>query len=335
MPLEVPLRAEAGGAFDAVQNEVQVARELAGMVAERAQAQMQGVSASSLEHLRELDAFFKRGHHGVVADVGVVRLDAVHENLHDEVVPAGRLDLLHQLHHVAGTVLQRLRAIIVFAHVLDARQERLADIEAGGIDLERLEPIPLDGLAYVDDAVLERMDLFDRHFVCALRRERIVLVAEVRAVLLAVLHQLFRELGRLRRVLSRHGGQLVHHFEPDHLYAALGEVHVVVVQFLREPREVAGRPGSRLHHTVAELYAAKLPRREQRAEIRGVLPVLVVLRIERGGSDQPVVGTKGRPCTRRPLGFARAAAACGRTPHQPCSCGGNARHSHACKELPS
>ena len=28
MPLEVPLRAEAGGAFDAAQNEVQVAREL-------------------------------------------------------------------------------------------------------------------------------------------------------------------------------------------------------------------------------------------------------------------------------------------------------------------
>lgn len=83
------------------------------------------------------------------------------------------------------------------------------------------------------------------------------------------------------------------------------------------PREVAGRPGSRLHHTVAELYAAKLPRREQRAEIRGVLPVLVVLRIERGGSDQPVVGTKGRPCTRRPLGFAEPPLLAGAHPTNP------------------
>lgn len=150
--VEVELGAEARGALDAIDDEVQVAAELARMVAQGAETQVHGIGAGSLELLGERDALVYRGgfakglgqvaiqihERGVVGEV-VALFGQVDEHLHNEVVPAGGLDLLDALHHESGTVLDAAGAVLVVAVVVEAGEELLTLVEAGGIDLHGLE----------------------------------------------------------------------------------------------------------------------------------------------------------------------------------------------------
>ena len=116
---------------------------------------MHGIAAGGLEQLRELDALFDRDHEVAGSGQGVVEvherrvvgevvvfLDAIDEHLHDEVVAASSLDLRDALGDEAGAILQAADAVLVGARVVEAREEVLADVEAGRVDFERLKPMP-------------------------------------------------------------------------------------------------------------------------------------------------------------------------------------------------
>ena len=303
---EVVLGAEARGTLNAVEQEVQVAAELAGVVAERAQAQVYRVGAGLLHALGHGDALFHRrdlvagvGHHvvggherGAVVEVVVV-LDAVDEDLHDEVVTGGRLDLLDALAHPARTVLGRGEAVLVGASVVEAREELLALVEAGGVDLDALEAhlLELGGVRSGD--VLHGLDLLDGHGVLGhARAEEGPLIAQVRAVLGAGLHEALAEVesvGAEGAVLAQSEGLAL---DPDHLDAALGEVDVVVKQLVGVTGQVGGRTGGRLHHAVRQLDVAQLPGGEQRGEVGlGAEPV-AVLGVD-GSRVEKLVGSLG------------------------------------------
>ena len=339
---EIPLGAVAGRALNAVQDEVQIAGELTGVVSQRAQAQVHGIAAGGLEQLRELDALFDRDHEVAGSGQGVVEvherrvvgevvvfLDAIDEHLHDEVVAASSLDLRDALGDEAGAILQAADAVLVGARVVEAREEVLADVEAGRVDFERLEAHALDGLRKADADILDLHDVVDRklgHIAAHVRP----LQAERRAVLRALVDQTLAEVSRIGRGLvpGDKGSQFA--LDPDELDAALRHIDVVLEEFLGEAGQIRRRSGGGLDHAMARLDGADLDRREERAEIRGVLAVIGILRVDVRCRDELGV-VRGRPvCARRLAAIARGRRGIvGRrsAAGQPRPCGGYTRNS--------
>ena len=304
MALEVVLGAEARGALDAVEDEVQIRAELGHVVSQGSQTQVHGVGAGGLEETGEGHALLHsgdlsvgdgdgvvQGHEGgVVGDV-VVFLNAVDEDLDVEVLAAFRLDLLDPLGHEAGAVFQRVDAVLVGAGVVEAGEKMLAHVEARGVHLDGLEAHLLHALGDGDAPVLDGVDVVHGHLVLA-HAELGPLVAQARAVLAALLHQLLAEGqglgGHLAAVHGRLQGRDA--LDVDHLHAALGEVHVVLQQLVGEAGQIAGGAGGGLDHAVAELNRADLQRGKEGGEFLVAGAIVAALGIEVGGGDHVVGG---------------------------------------------
>ncbi len=296
--VEVELGAEARGALDAIDDEVQVAAELARMVAQGAETQVHGIGAGSLELLGERDALVYRGgfakglgqvaiqihERGVVGEV-VALLGQVDEHLHGEIVTAGGLDLLDALHHEAGAVLDAAGAVLVVAIVVEAGEELLALIEAGGIDFHGLEAHGLQLGGQGGTGGLDALDGLHGQFRGG-HAERRPLEADVGTVGFQLVGQIGEEGNGFfghRAAVGGHGEGLALH--PDHSCAALGEVHVVLAQLVGVAGQVGSAAGGALHHAVLDLEVAELPGREQRGEIGGACAVVVVLGVHKGLVD--------------------------------------------------
>ena len=279
---EVELRGVAGVAVDAVAREVQVAGELAGVVAVRPDAHVQRVGAGRLELLAQLDVLLDGREALVLAQVHVVGLDAVDEDLHGEVLAAGALDALDDLAHEARAVLKALRAVLVLAVVAVARQERLTDVVAGGVELDGVEASVLEHDGDVDEVLLHLLDLVEREVVGLgageLGRRGGVESAEGGA------HEAQLVAAHAARLVDRGshlvedgvacvahlvGSRVVGHeacvvLDPHEVAAALDELDVLVDDALVGDLGQVERAGGRLHHAVAELELAEVPGREER-----------------------------------------------------------------------
>ena len=242
---EVELRAEARGALDAVHDEVQIAAELTGVVAQGTQAQVHGIGAGGLELLGERDALVHGGglavglgqvavhvhERGIVGEV-VALLGQVDQHLHDEIVAAGLLDLLDALHDEAGAILDAASAVLVVAVIVEAREELLALVEAGGVDLHGLEAHGLKLRGQGGACSFDAFDGLDGQLGGG-NAEGGPLEADVSTVGF----QLVSEAGEELDGLVRHGAAIGGHgeglaFHPDHAHASLGEVHVILPQLV-------------------------------------------------------------------------------------------------------
>ena len=167
----------------------------------------------------------------------------------------------------AGAVFKAANAVFVGAGVVGAGEEVLAHVEAGGVHLDRFEAHGLEALGDGEAARLDRVDVVDAHVVLV-HAELRPLIAEARAVLGALLYQLFAEGHGLRRHLAAVHGRLQrgNALDVDQLNAALGEVHIVFQQLVGEAGEVAGGARGGFDHAVAQLKRTDLQRGEQDAQ---------------------------------------------------------------------
>ena len=284
--LPVALEVELGGpavvAVDAVAREVQVAGELAGVVAVRPDAHVERVGAGRLELAAELDVLLHGGEAVVLAQAHVVGLDAVDEDLHGEVLPAGILDALDDLAHEAGAVLEALGAVLVVALVAVAREERLADVVAGRVELHRVEAGVLEHLGNVDEVLLHQVHLVEREVVGLGAGELLgrggveaaeggaheaqLVAAHAARLVHGGRHLVEDGVGGVAHLV---GGRVVGHearvvLHPHEVAAALDELHVLVDDALVGDVGQVERAGGALHHAVAELQLAQVPRREER-----------------------------------------------------------------------
>ena len=280
--VEVELCGITGVAVDAVAGEVQVAGELAGVIAVRPDAHVQRVGTGRLELLAQLDVLLDGGEALVLAQVHVVCFDAVDEDLHGEVLAAGALDALDDFAHEACAVLKALRAVLVLAVVAVARQECLADVVAGGVKLNGVETSVLEHDGHVDEVLLHLLDLVEREVV-GLGAGELGCRGGVEAAeggaheaqLVAAHAARFVNGGShlvedgVARVAHLVGSRVVGHearvvLDPHEVAAALDELDILVDDALVGDFRQVERAGGRLHHAVAELEFAEVPGREER-----------------------------------------------------------------------
>ena len=265
------------------------------MHAEHAETDMERIGAEVFKRLADLAVLFHGGGQIRLADVDVVFLDAVDEDLNREVLAADLLDAGDDLADEAGAVFKALGTVLVVAVVSLAGEEGLADVVAGSIDLHSIKTEILHLFGTVDEVCLHQLDFFR----CQMlgkgggihRRSRGIeaaegtahaaeLIADIAAGGMNAVHN------RLDMRICDLGGtgsreivvELQKVLHPDHLYAAFGKVGIVLDRFLLAALLGIGT-GSRLHHAVAELEPAELPRAEHRGKIGIRVAEIVILRI--------------------------------------------------------
>ena len=177
---------------------------------------------------------------------------------------------------------------------MEAREKLLALVEAGGVDLHGLEAHGLKLRGQGGACSFDAFDGLDGQLGGG-NTEGGPLEADVSTVGF----QLVGEAGEELDGLVRHGAAIGGHgeglaFHPDHAHASLGEVHVILPQLVGVSRQICGAAGRAFHHTVFDLQRAELPRREEGGEIRGVLAVVVVLRIDERLVDHVAVASASR-----------------------------------------
>ena len=293
---EVILGAEAGRALDPVEDEVQVRGKLGNMVAERSDAQVHGVAACLLKELGCRDSFLDherlgmrrcdiriQGHDGrVVGDV-VVFLNTVDQALDCHIRTVG-LQLGQDLRDKTGPVFNALAAVLILTGVVEAGEEVRRHIESRTVELDDLEPDPIEAFGDLNHPGLSGVDLLHRHLVLS-HAEAGNLIAEDRAVFRAAFYQLIQILQGFRVILSAlRNFQEVDCFDKDQLHTALGKVEIILEQFVGLAGQVSRGTGRGFHHAVIQADVSDLEGGEQRLELQigGTEFRLIKLRIEIG-----------------------------------------------------
>ena len=227
-----------------------------------------------------------QGHDGrVVGDV-VVLFDAVDQAL-DRHIRTVFLQLGQNLRDETGPVFNALAAVLILTGVVEAGEEMRRHIESRAVELDDLEAHTVEAFGDLNHPGLSGVDLLHRHLVLA-HAETGNLIAEDRAVLRAALDQLVQVLQGLRVILAALGDlKEVDRLDENQLHTALGEVEVILEQFVGLAGQVSRGTGRGFYHAVIQADVSDLEGGEQRLEfqISGAVFRLVQLRIEIGLGD--------------------------------------------------
>ena len=234
------------------------------MMAERSDAQMHGVAACLLKELGCRDSFLDherlgmrgrdigvQGHDGrVVRDV-VVFLNAVDQAL-DRHIRTVCLQLGQNLRDKAGPIFDALSAVLVLTGVVEPGEEMRRHIESRTVELDDLESDTVKALGDLNHPGLSGVDLLHRHFVLS-HAEAGNLIAEDRAVLCAAFDELVQILQGFRVILpALRDFEEVDRFDENQLHTALGEIEIILEQFVGLAGEVSRGAGRGFHHAVIQ-----------------------------------------------------------------------------------
>ena len=327
MAREVELGAVRSRTVYAVPGKVQVRSKLAYVHAQGSQSNMKAVGARRLEQFRYFQILLDGCHERAIAKVEIVFFDAVDKNLHDKIFAAFLLDSLDDLAHETRAVLERLGAVLVFAMVAHAGEERLPDIVARRIDLNRIESVVFELLSRCNGIGLDQGDFLGSHIAGNRRGER------PRCILLGSAEhdtharKLVSHIGPLfvDAVGNPLEGYLVHRlgscirevlvlvgavFHPHEIDAASSEACVVIDDFIFVALGIG--TGSRFDHAIRQFKRTDFHTREQRCEIRGSFGEIRILRVELRGclpNRRRIVGSRSarRRCSRSGIRLGSAA----------------------------